>query len=57
MAAGTRARKVLKRRSRVFVDDTAVNVEAATALGMHGVLVDPDPASALERIRALVGLS
>ena len=41
----------------VFVDDTAVNVEAATALGMHGVLVDPDPASALERIRALVGLS
>lgn len=41
----------------VFVDDTAVNVEAAVALGMTGVLVEPDPASAVEQIRDLVGLS
>lgn len=41
----------------VFVDDTAVNVETAAALGMHGVLVDPEPTSALDRVRALAGLS
>ena len=41
----------------LFVDDTAVNVEAAVALGMHGVVVDADPSSALARIRELTGLS
>ncbi|MDG1368271.1 MAG: HAD family phosphatase [Acidimicrobiales bacterium] len=40
-----------------FVDDTAVNVEAAAALGMHGVLIEHELAPALERIRAIAGLS
>ena len=40
-----------------FVDDTAVNVEAAAALGMHGVLIEHELAPALERIRATAGLS
>ncbi len=41
----------------VFVDDTAINVTAAAALGMHGVLVGCDPGPALEQIREIVGLS
>lgn len=41
----------------VFVDDTAVNVEAAIGLGMAGVLVGPDPSAAIERIRSLAGLA
>ena len=41
----------------VFVDDTAINVEAAAALGMHGVLVGADPAPAVERIRMIAGLN
>lgn len=40
----------------VFVDDTAVNVEAAVELGMHGVVVDAGPADAMDKVRALAGL-
>jgi len=31
----------------LFLDDFAGNIEAAERLGMRGVLVEPDPASAL----------
>jgi len=40
----------------VFLDDFGPNVEAARALGMHGVIVvDPEPAMA--ELRALIGLA
>lgn len=39
-----------------FLDDMEVNVRAASALGMHGVLVDVDQQPAIERVRSLVGL-
>lgn len=42
----------------VFLDDTAVCVDGARAVGMIGVHVDPtDPAVAFERARRLVGLA
>ena len=39
-----------------FLDDMDVNVRAASALGMHGVLVDVDQSPAIDRVRSLVGL-
>jgi putative hydrolase of the HAD superfamily len=39
-----------------FLDDMEVNVRAASALGMHGVLVDVDQQPAIDRVRSLVGL-
>ena len=39
-----------------FLDDMDVNVRAASALGIHGVLVEPDQSAAIERVRSLVGL-
>ena len=39
-----------------FLDDMEVNVQAASALGMHGILVEVDQRPAIERVRSLVGL-
>lgn len=38
----------------VFVDDMAANVEAAQSIGMHGVVVGPDPTLAMSELKALV---
>jgi putative hydrolase of the HAD superfamily len=38
----------------VFLDDFAGNVDAARALGMHAILVDPDPAPALAELLAIL---
>jgi putative hydrolase of the HAD superfamily len=38
----------------VFVDDHEANVRAARALGLQGVLVGPDPTSALAELDALI---
>ena len=38
----------------VFLDDLAGNVDAASALGMKGVLVGPDPAPALDALDRLL---
>lgn len=40
-----------------FLDDLAANVEAANALGLHGILVGEDSSPAIERARSLTGLS
>ncbi|MBW2314388.1 MAG: HAD family phosphatase [Deltaproteobacteria bacterium] len=40
--------------SAIFLDDLPGNVEAAEALGMRGILVEPDPALALVELRSLV---
>lgn len=37
----------------VLVDDTPVNLEGAAAVGMHTVLVGPDPAPAMAELRRL----
>ena len=37
-----------------FVDDMPANVEAARAIGMHGIVVEADPAPAMRELRALV---
>ena len=39
-----------------FLDDYAGNVEAATRLGLHGILVENDPTSALEALADLLGV-
>lgn len=39
-----------------FLDDVHSNVEAATRLGMHGVLVGDDQSSAIDTVRSLTGL-
>jgi epoxide hydrolase-like predicted phosphatase len=39
----------------VFLDDFLGNVEAARRLGMHGVLVENDPAGALAELERLLG--
>jgi len=38
----------------VFLDDFAGNVRAARALGIHGILVEPDPAPALAELLAIL---
>ncbi len=38
-----------------FLDDFPSNVTAAEALGIRGILVEPDPASALRSLDALLG--
>ncbi len=38
----------------VFLDDFSGNIAAARALGMHGVLVGPDPRPAVEELLALL---
>ncbi len=40
--------------SALFLDDAESNVEAAKRLGIHGVLVAPNPASALAELDALL---
>jgi epoxide hydrolase-like predicted phosphatase len=40
----------------VFLDDLHANVEAANALGMHGVLVEEDSTSAIARARQLTNV-
>jgi putative hydrolase of the HAD superfamily len=39
----------------VFLDDYHANVEAAAALGIHGILVDDDPNPALDTLAHLLG--
>ncbi len=41
-------------RRAVFLDDFEQNVHAARAVGMHGILVGPDPRPALAELEALV---
>lgn len=38
----------------VFLDDYPGNVEAARGLGMHGIVVDPDPVGALAQLDELL---
>jgi putative hydrolase of the HAD superfamily len=40
-----------------FLDDVQSNVDAADTVGIHGVLVDVDPTSAVATVRALAGLA
>ncbi|MEY4361990.1 MAG: hypothetical protein RL391_1296 [Actinomycetota bacterium] len=40
-----------------FLDDVHSNVEAATRLGMHGILVGNDQSSAIDAVRSLTGLN
>ena len=40
-----------------FLDDLQANVDAANAIGMHGILVEQDPASAITRARQLTALA
>lgn len=40
----------------VFLDDYAGNVEAAVRIGLHGILVEHDPAGALELLARLLGV-
>lgn len=42
--------------STLFLDDLPGNLRGAEAVGMRGILVEPDPAGALAELRALVGL-
>ena len=39
-----------------FLDDAQSNVNAATAVGMHGIWVDVDPTDAVQRVRQLADL-
>ena len=39
-----------------FLDDLQANVDAADAIGMHGILVEVDPTSAITRARRLTNL-
>jgi epoxide hydrolase-like predicted phosphatase len=39
-----------------FLDDLQANVDAANALGIHGVLVEEDPTGAITRARTLTNL-
>jgi epoxide hydrolase-like predicted phosphatase len=39
-----------------FLDDVQSNVDAASRLGMHGVLVENDQSSAIDTVRRLAGL-
>ena len=40
-----------------FLDDLQANVDAAGAVGMHGILVEEDQSSAIARARVLAGLA
>lgn len=40
-----------------FLDDLMANVEAANAVGLHGILVSEDPSAAITRARELSGLN
>ena len=46
--------RVDRPESAIFVDDFAPNVDAAVAIGMHGVVVDEDPRSALDAIDQII---
>lgn len=39
----------------VFLDDVAGNVDGARSIGVHGILVEAEPAPALDELRALLG--
>ena len=39
-----------------FLDDAQSNVDAASALGIHGIWVDVDPTEAVQRVRQLANL-
>ncbi len=39
-----------------FLDDAQSNVDAASAVGLHGVWVEEDPSSAVRTLRSLAGL-
>lgn len=39
-----------------FLDDIQANIDAALALGMHGIKVDDDPSGAIKRARELAAL-
>ncbi len=43
-------------RRAAFLDDFHGNVTAANDLGMHGILVEPDPIEAIEQLERLLGL-
>ena len=43
-------------RRTAFLDDAASNVEAARAVGLHGVIVPEDPSTAVNEVRRLAGL-
>lgn len=40
-----------------FLDDLAANVEAADRLGLHGILVEDDPSTAVALTRSITGLA
>ncbi|MFN2427969.1 MAG: HAD family hydrolase [Candidatus Binatia bacterium] len=40
----------------VFLDDYEGNVKAARSIGLHGIVVDPDPTEALARFDQLLGM-
>ncbi len=40
-----------------FLDDFQGNVDAAIELGMHGILVEPDPTEAIAKLRQLIAKS
>jgi putative hydrolase of the HAD superfamily len=39
-----------------FLDDAQSNVDAASALGIHGIWVDVDPTQAVQSVRQLANL-
>lgn len=38
----------------IFLDDLQQNLDAAESVGMHGILVNPDPAPAMQELKRLV---
>jgi putative hydrolase of the HAD superfamily len=38
----------------IFLDDLQQNLDAAESVGMHGILVEPDPAGAMQELKRLV---